>query len=322
MALSEMVVFNDYIMPLTIERLGQMVEAFNEASNGTIQMSAQAFTGDYFQQSFFSSLSAAQRRVDRYAAQGAVAATDLSQVKHSTVKVAGGFGPIRYEPSQMTWMRNPDAAALEAASSAFAELLMQDQLNTAILALRAAISNQAAATNDVSGSAGVSHTALNDGDAKFGDRSGSLAARICTGAAYHKLIGLNLTNANNLFRADGVAIVDVLGKVFVVTDAPALYVAGTPNKSYVLTLTEGAAVVMNGSQPVTNIETSNGQTRIETTMQVDYDFGLGLKGYTWDETNGGKSPDNTDLGTGSNWDLVVSDIKMSAGTAVVGDADA
>ena len=37
---------------------------------------------------------------------------------------------------------------------------------------------------------------------------------------------------------------------------------------------------------VSNIQTTNGQTRIETTMQVDYTFGLALKGYTWDETNG------------------------------------
>ncbi len=34
MALSDMKVFNEYIMPATIETLGQMIEKFNGASNG------------------------------------------------------------------------------------------------------------------------------------------------------------------------------------------------------------------------------------------------------------------------------------------------
>ena len=103
MALSQMQVFNEYIMPATIETLGQMIDKFNAASNNTIRLSTTAFDGDFLQESFFASIHSAQRRVDRYAAQSAASATDLSQLKLSTVKVAGGFGPIRFEPSQLTW---------------------------------------------------------------------------------------------------------------------------------------------------------------------------------------------------------------------------
>ena len=320
MSLSQMQVFNEFIMPATIETLGQMVEKFNGASNGAIRLTTEGFTGDFLQESFFAAIHSAQRRVDRYAAQASASATDLTQLKHSTVKVAGGFGPIRYEPSQMTWLEKPTTEGIEVASRNFAEALMKDQLNTAIAALVAAISNQATATNDVSATAGINYVTMNGAHAKFGDRSGELVAQIMTGAVYHKLIGANLTNTPQLFQAQGVRVVDILGKAVIVTDAPGLYLAGTPNKDFVLSLAPDAAIVSDGSDVISNIETKNGQTRIETTMQVDYTFGLGLKGYTWDEANGGKSPTDAELATGSNWDKVATDIKHTAGVITIGDA--
>lgn len=320
MSLSQMQVFNDFIMPATIETLGQMVEKFNAASAGAIRLTTDGFTGDFLQESFFAGIHSSQRRVDRYAAQASATPTDLTQLKHSSVKVAGGFGPIRYEPSQMTWLSKPDKVGIEVASRNFAEALMADQLNTAIAALVAAISNQAAATNDVSATAGINYGTINDAHAKFGDRSGNLVAQVMTGQVYHKLIGQNLTNTPQLFQAQNVRVVDILGKAVIVTDAPALYKAGTPNKQFVLSLVPDAAVVHDSGDIISNIQTVNGQTRIETTMQVDYTFGLGLKGYTWDETNGGKSPTDAELATGSNWDKVATDIKMTAGVVTIGDA--
>lgn len=320
MSLSQMQVFNEYIMPATIETLGQMVDKFNQASAGAIRLTTEGFDGDFLQESFFASIHAAQRRVDRYAAQASASATDLTQLKHSSVKVAGGFGPIRYEPSQMTWLNKPTTEGIEVASRNFAEALLKDQLNTAIAALVAAISNQAAATNDVSATAGINYVSLNGAHAKFGDRSGDLVAQVMTGAVYHKLIGANLTNAAQLFQAQSVRVVDILGKAVIVTDAPGLYLAGTPNKDFVLSLAPDAAIVSDAGDLISNIETSNGQTRIETTMQIDYSFGLGLKGYTWDEANGGKSPTDAEIATGSNWDRVATDIKHTAGVVTIGDA--
>lgn len=320
MALSHMVVFNDYIMPASIETLGQMINKFNQSSAGAIRLTNAGFTGDYMQESFFAGIHSAQRRVDRYAANGAATPTDLTQIKQSTVKIAGGFGPVRYEPSQHTWLQNPTAQGVEMASRNFAEALLRDQLNTAIAALVAAIQNQPTATNDLSATDGLTYAALNGAHAKFGDRSGDIVANIMTGEVYHKLIGQNLANAQNLFRSQGVTVVDILGKAVIVTDAPALYATGTPNKQKALGLTAGAATVMDGGDLVTNVETVNGKLRIETTFQADYTFGLNLKGYTWDEANGGKSPSDAALATGSNWDKVATDIKQTAGVIAIGDA--
>jgi hypothetical protein len=321
MSLSQMQVFNEYVMPATIETLGQMVDKFNTASNGAIRLTTAGFDGDFLQESFFAAIHSAQRRVDRYAAQGAASATDLTQLEHSTVKVAGGFGPIRFEPSQLTWLNKPTAEGIEVASRNFAEALMRDQLNTAIAALVAAIANQADATNDITAgtNAVVTYNTINDAHAKFGDRSMDIVANVMTGSMYHKLIGQNLTNSTRLFVAQGVNVVDILGKAVVVTDAPSLVVSGSPGSDRVLGLVAGAATVSDGGDIISNIETSNGQTRIETTMQVDYTFALGLKGYAWDEANGGKSPTDAELATGSNWDKVATDIKNTAGVIAIGD---
>lgn len=326
MSLSQMQVFNEYVMPATIETLGQMVQKFNEASNGAIRLTTEGFTGDFLQESFFAAIHSAQRRVDRYASNGTPSVTNLTELKRSSVKVAGGFGPILYEPSQLTWLNRPTAQGIEVASRNFAEAMLRDQLNTAIAALVAAIENQSAAKYDGIASAspdvGISYTTLNLAHAKFGDRSMDLVADVMTGSVYHKLIGQNLTNTAKLFMAQGVLVVDILGKAVVVTDAPALFqaVSPGPSKEKVLSLVDSAAIVFDGGDVISNIQTSNGKERIETTMQVDYTFGLGLKGYTWDESNGGKSPTDAELATGSNWDKVASDIKQTAGVIAVGSA--
>ena len=320
MSLAQMQVFNDFIMPATLESLDQMTAAFNAASNGAIILSPDGFTGDFLQESFFQTLAAAQRRVDRYAANGAAPITDLTELKNSSVKVAGGFGPIRYEPSQMTWLQRPTVQGIEVASRAFAEILLKDQLNTAIAALVAAITAQATAVNDVSATAGITQAGLNNAHAKFGDASQSLVAQVMQGTTWHKLVGQAIANSTNLFVAGNVRVVDILGKVTVVTDAPALMQTGTPNKEVILSLVSGAALVHDGRDQISNVDTSNGKERIETTIQVDYTFALGLKGYTWDTTAGGKSPTDAELATGTNWDKTATSIKHTAGVALIGDA--
>lgn len=320
MSLSDMKVFNEYLKSATIETLAQDVAKFNAASAGAIQLTTQGIDGDFLQESFWAGVHGAQRRVDRYAANGAKTATPLAQKQYDSVKIAGGFGPVLFEPSQLSWIQKSPEEALEVISRNLSEAIMSDQLNTAIAALAAAIGNQAGAVNDVSATAGVTYVGINGAHAKFGDASARIIAQVMTGAMYHKLVGQNLTNANQLFQFQGVTIVDILGKAVIVTDAPALFVAGTPDKEKVLSLVSGAAVVSDGSDLITNVQTSNGKERIETTMQADYTFGLGLKGYTWDVANGGKSPTDTEIATGTNWDLVANSLKASAGVMTIGDA--
>lgn len=322
MAITDMKVFNQYLYEATIETVTQEIDKFNGQSNGAIVLSADGFDGDFLQEAMFKSLHSAQRRVNRYQANASVSSTSLEQIQDNSVKVAGGFGPIVWEPSQLTWIRQNEAQAIELISRNLTEAIMQDQLNTGIASAVGAISNVADLTNDVSGSGAITYSAMNDAHAKFGDRSSSLVASIMNGATYHKLVGQNLTNATRLYEYQGVLIVDILGKPTIITDSSALYEAGTPNKAKVLSLSSGGIMISNAGDLITNIDTSNGNERIDTTMQADYTFGVGLKGFAWDTANGGKSPDDATLSTGTNWDKYVTSNKDTAGVITIGDADA
>jgi hypothetical protein len=299
------------VMPMVIESLSQQMDVFNEASGGALVLSAEGVSGDFLQQSFFSNLQAASRDVDRYATNASVPTLDLSQVKTSGVKLAAAMGPIGFEPSQLTWLSQPTSAGLAAATKQFSDIILANYVNKAIGALVAAIANNPDAVHNA---AAVNHIEINNAHAKFGDRSSDLIANIMTGATYHALIGTALNNAEHLFTSESVRVVDILGKRTVVTDAPELFKAG---KQRVLSLTRGAVTVMDDGDKISNVETSNGKSRIETTVQVDYAFALTMKGYSWDEVAGGKSPLQAKLFTGTNWVKKASDIKQTAGTILI-----
>ncbi len=320
MALDNMVVYNEQIRLRTIELLGQDLEKFNAASGGTIILDMSRWMGNYSRESFFDTLAGAQRRVNRNGANGSVTATDLSESELVGVKVAGGFGPVQFEPAQLTWLSDDPETAIDVISQGFADALLADQLNTVVGCAVAAIENVPALVNDVSaltsGAGALTQIVLNGSHAKFGDRSMALRADVMTGAAYHKLVEKGLENGERLFDSSNVLVQSILGKVFVVSDIPALT---DGNNTKVVSLVASGAICDNASDIITNMETSNGNARIATTWQAEYSFGVKLKGYAWDIANGGSSPDDTALFTGSNWDAVMSDNKHTAGTLAIAD---
>jgi hypothetical protein len=321
MALSNMKVFNEYVREATIETVAQMVEKFNAASGGAIVLSTTGFDGDFLLASSFSSLHSAQRRVDRYATNTSASSTSLAQLQHNTVKVAGGFGPIAWEPAQLRWVGDNPAAAVAAISQNMAEAIMKDMLNAGIASAVAAIENVGATvTNDIGTGRDLTYADINTSHALFGDSSQLLVCDVMDGVMYHKLIGQNLTNTPQLFVAGNVTVVEILGKRVVVTDAPALREtpATSTNDIKILSLSAGGIVVHDAGDLLTNIETSNGAQRITTTMQADYTFGLGLKGYAWSTSV--KSPTDAELATGSNWSKIATSIKHTAGVLTLGQA--
>lgn len=325
MALSNMVVYNEQIRLRTIELIGQMLDKFNAASANTIVLSAEGFMGDFSRESFATTLAGAQRRVNRNGANSAVGATAYGEDELVGVKVAGGFGPVLFEPSQMTYLQSNPEEAINNIAAGFADALLADQLNTAVGCAVAAVENQSALVNDVSaltdGAGALTQSVLNGSHAKFSDMSQLLRADVMTGAAYHKLLEKGLENGERLFESTNVTVQSILGKVFVVSDIPALAETGSPNKAKVLSLVDRGIIVDNTSDIITNMDTNNGNQRIETTWQADYTFGVKLKGYAWDIANGGASPDDTALLTGTNWDIKMASVKHTAGTLAIADID-
>lgn len=318
MALSDMQVFNQYIMPLVTQRFPQMIDLFNAASNNTIILTAEGFDGDFLERSFYNALHSARYDVDMYAANGSRSNTDMSQGKDADVKVARGFGPIAFEEQQLAWLRKPTQEGSTVIADQFVEALVADQFNTAIGAVLAALDKSETTLDETGGTnAVITQARINSALALLGDMSRMIGALVMTGTAYHTLIGQAIDNANSLFTIGGLAVTSGTtpgqGRPIIVTDAPALRVAGTPATQNVLGLTNQAVTVMDQGNVQTNIHTPNGTDRLVTTIQSQYSFGMRVKGFTWDTTTGGKSPVTAELETSANWDRTANSIKFGPG---------
>lgn len=319
--LQNMQVYNEAIKQTTMELVSQNINAFNTASGGALMLSPQGFDGDFLKESQFAGVAGAFYDVDRYAAPVDVPGLDLSEIEKVSVKTAGG-AKVNMTPSDFEWLGTSEEAAILSIAKGISNGILADQLNKALVSATAAIANNADAYLDVSGSSGISHSAINNANGLFGDRSQALTTVFVNGAGRTKLIGSNLANGETLFNAGNVTVLNVLGQLVVVTDSPAFHITGTPNEGRALILQSGGVMVGNTTDIYTNLERTNGKAPIQGSYQVDYAFSIGLKGYAWDEANGGKSPVTADLGTGTNWDQYVDSVKDTAGVVLNYNADA
>lgn len=320
MALSNMVVFDDYVQRTITEVIAQQVDLFNAASNGTITLTTQRNRGDFAHYSQFAEITGLIRRRDVYAS-GAVSPVALSMLQNASVKVAAGTPPIAFNPSQFTWIQEQPEVAGVVIGEQVAIGQFQDMLNAGLKAARAAFVNVgSAAEYQITSQGAMTLNGLNRGAQKFGDRAQNIRAWVIHSTPLHDLFDQSLANTNRLFTFGDVRIMeDGFGRRFIVTDSSSLYGAVTsPDVTdyYTLGLVENAIVVEDNGDFFSNLQTVNGDENITRSWQGEWSYNLALKGYTWDTTAGGKSPTDAELGTGTNWDKTATDIKNTAGVAV------
>mgnify|MGYP007068552704 CR=1 FL=1 len=321
MALSDLAVFSEYAYDAMTEVLAQQVELFNEASAGTINLSAAAHQGDYSERAFYAKISGLVRRRNAYGS-GAVSPVNLEHLVDTMVKVAAGTPPVQLDPGQFRWIQQNPEVAGAAMGQQLAKDALADMLNTSVAATSAALANVAAVTNDISaGSDGAelpSFTALSNTAMKFGDYNGLIAAWVLHSTVLGKLYNNALTNAQQLFTYGTVNVIgDPFGRRFVVSDVPGLVVAGSPTKYRTLGLVPGAVVIDQNNDFEDNYETSNGDENIQRTYQAEWSFQLGIKGFSWDKSNGGKSPNDAAILTATNWDRYATSHKDLAGVVLI-----
>lgn len=316
MALSDLAVFQTEAYEVAMEGLDQNIELFNEATGGALILSSKPFRGDYESTAFFARLSGLVRRRNPYGS-GAVSAIDLSMLIDTMVKVAAGTPPVNLPPGQFRWIQmNPEVAGA-AVGKQLAEEMMKDMVHVAVGAVKAAISGVAGNVHDYSANGELSLNVLNTGQSLFGDAYQDLAVWVMHSKPLFDLFDNALTNTASLFSFGSVNVrEDPFGRRYVVTDEPALFTAGSPNKYHTLGLVPGAVTVAQQDDFDMNMETKNGDENIQRTMQSEWSYGLGVKGFTWDKTNGGKAPTTSALLTASNWDKTAVSGKNLAGVLV------
>lgn len=315
--LTQVEVFNRWAYTTINEMVAQNIDLFNQQTRGAIILQNANNTGDYSDSTFWGFLAGAVRRRNAYGS-GAVAPINLQMLLDTMVKVAGGTPPINIDPVMFTWINKSPEEGAAVIAAQLAPQILQDMLNTAITALAAALTNVAGVYQDVSAGAGVlgQFSAANTNVAltKFGDRRQQVVAWVVHSKAIGDYFANNIANAAQLFTYESVNVIgDPFGNVFIVTDSPALVVSGD---YLAMGLVAGAAVIQRNDDFTQNMDTTNGDENIKRTYQAEWTYNLGIKGFTWDKTSGGKSPTQSALGTAANWDRNATSDKDLAGVVL------
>ena len=316
MALSDLAVFSEYAYSTMTEMQNQQIGLFNAATRGGLVLQSGNHQGDYSDEAMWAKISGLVRRRNAYGS-GTVAEKVLEHLTETSVKVAAGTPPVRIDPGMMKWIqRSPEEAGVVVGKQ-MAEDSIADMLNTAVMCYTAAVGQVANVVYDHSATGAMSLVALNKGAAKFGDRAGAIVAWVMHSKSAFDIYGEALTNANRLFVFGNVRVIeDGFGRPLVVTDSPNLITAGTPDTYAALGLTPGAVLVSQNGDFTDNVETKNGDENIIRTYQAEWSYNVGIQGFAWDKTNGGKSPTNAALGTATNWDRYATSDKDLAGVLV------
>ncbi len=318
MALSDLAVFSEYVYSSLSEVISQQIDLFNAASGGSIVLKAAANQGDYSDVALWAKVSGLVRRRDAYGS-GAQSAKDLEHLIDTMVKVAAGTPPVNIPPSMFTWIQRNQEEGGAVIGQQLAGDMLGDMLNTAIMAYVAALAGEADVTHDYSATGVSSLAVLQGGAAKFGDRAADIRAWVMHSKSLFDIFGAALANTTALFNFGTVNVrQDGFGRPFVITDSPSLVnLTPTPDVYRTLGLTSGAIIVEQNNDFDDNVETSNGDENIQRTYQAEWTYNLGVKGYSWDKTSGGKSPNDAALATANNWDRYATSYKDTAGVIVL-----
>jgi hypothetical protein len=319
MSLSDLAVFSEYVYSALTEVIAQQIDLFNAASRGCIILKTKAHQGDFSDEVLWAKISGLVRRRDAYGS-GAVVAKDLKHLIDTMVKLASGTPPINIDPGMLQWIqRSPEEAGAVIGQQLSGDML-GEMLNTGIMAVYAALSQVTAIVYDATGATPDTMTPdkLVTGTSKFGDRYSELAAWIIHSTPLFNMWGTALTNSQNLFTYGTVAIrEDPLGKIFVVSDSPALKSSASPAVYHTIGLVPGAIVVDQNGDFLANEETKNGYENILKTYQAQWSYNLGLKGFAWVKDSPVTSPPNdAALAAAENWDQYVTSVKDIAGVIV------
>lgn len=320
MALSDLAVFSEYTYESMTEVLSQQIELFNAASQNTLVLRSNPIQGDFSDKAHWALIDGLVRRRNAYGS-GAVTAKTLEHLVDTMVKVAAGTPPVNMPPGQFRWIQQNPEQGGAVFGQQLAVAALADMLNTSIMAYVAALTGEAEVYEDVSAGATTFATLLG-GAAKFGDRSNELRAWLMHSTTMFTIFGTALTNTEGLFTFGTVNVrQDGFGRPFIVTDSPSLInTTPTPDEYYIAGLTAGAIVCEQNDDFDQNIETTNGDENIQRSVQAEWSYNLGIKGYSWDKTSGGKSPNDAALATANNWDRVATSHKDTAGVLLLAAA--
>jgi hypothetical protein len=317
MGLDDFEVFTDFTYLTTTEILNQQLDLFNAATNGCIILEPSSNRGDYTDKALYAKIADLVRRRNVYGS-GTVNEKELAMLLDTSVKVAAGTPPVRMDPAWWRWIgENPETAGVVYGTQLAVDMAA-DMLNTAIMAAVAALLNDSEIQND-------DHTnfatfaSLLGGAEKFGDASQRIRCWIAHSHVMFDIWGTALANSEVLFTFGTINVKqDGFGRPIVITDSPSLInTTPNPDEYYTVGLVPGGVRVEQNADFDQNTETKNGFENIRRTIQSEWSYNLSVKGYAWDKTSGGHSPNDAALASSASWDRFSTSEKDLAGVLVI-----
>lgn len=317
--LPEGLIYPELVHGGMVETLVQNTDAFNAASGNTIRLVTARRRGDFAQESFIKNVSGL---VNRRAIAGSPenATVDSNPVpmdEFVSVKVNRRVGPI--DQTLDSFRKLGKSADLEVLSRTIgvqiAKAIQVDQLESGLTSLVAGITIQGALTNTTSPEATITTNRLVDGLALFGDAGARIVMWVMHSKVYYDLvkdqIAANIDGISNFNIANAAPV--TLNRPVLISDSASLLTSGIYTT---LGLTENACVLEDSEEESLMGDLITGKDNLVVRLQGEFAYNIGLKGIAWDVANGGVNPDDTALGTGTNWDSVMDNVKDLPGMAI------
>lgn len=302
---SDLIIYNDLAQTAYLERIQDVLEVFNGASAGAIQLINENIEGDLSKRAFYKiGGSLAHRDVN--------ATTGVTGIKIGADEMVGVKTPWKYGPYETT----EEAFKRRARSpEEFSELVGQDMadatlayyIQASFAALNAAIGANPAMVAAADW-ATDGKKVLTKGLRAFGDRFNRVALFAMDSATYFDLVDQAIDE--KVYEETGVVIYGgqpgTMGKPVLVSDQlPAEKIFG---------LQSGAVRVTESQVPGVRSYPINDQENLALGFRAEGTFNLDLLGYSWDET-AGVNPDLAALG-GDNWIKYATSDKATAGVII------
>jgi hypothetical protein len=312
-------IYEEMVLSGMIERITQNIDVFNQASRNAIRMTSASHKGHYAFEAFWKQVGLISRR--DITSVAAVADTPLAMGEFVSVKVNRKIGPAAHTKDSFRKLGiSGDSDQLSRIVGGLAaDQQTQEMLNSAIRAVAAGIIGETTMVHTIATNGTMTTPSLVNGLAKFGDAGSRIVAWLQHSKPYYDLvleqIAGDIVNVADFAVRTARAV--TLDRPVVVSDASVLVVTGTPDLYRTLGLAEGAVTVEDSEEQDIVIEDVTGLANLVTRYQGEYAYNVSVKGMLWDVANGGANPNDTALGTETNWDLAVTSLKDGPGIAIV-----
>jgi uncharacterized protein YjdB len=307
---SDLIIYNDQVQTAYLERMQDVLDVFNAASNGALVLRNELLEGDFTYRSMYTVPgSVAHRNVN---SDATVSGTKIGADEMIGVKTPWKYGP--YEATEESFKRR--ARSVEEFSQLIGQHMADATLDYMIQAVFAALTAAIGANTAMVAQGDWvldGKKVLTKGMRKFGDRAGRIVCFAMDSTVYFDMVDQAIDN--KIFEEAGFVIYGgtpgTMGKPVLVSDK-------IPEDS-IFGLQAGAAQVVESQAPGVRSYNIDNQENLALGYRAEGTFNIELMGYSWATDGSPAAPSNPNLaqlGSGANWRKYASDNKATAGVLI------